>query len=187
MSDNYFKELNSINVNDHTEKKDSLTYLSWAWAWQELKLRYPDSFYTIYESADGCLYHTDGRTAWVKTGVTVNGLEHIEYLPIMNNRNKSIPIDEITSMDANKAVQRSLTKAVARHGLGLYLYSGEDLPYDGVKYATATQAKALALKTRELKLDPLKVYEHIGGKAGDRLTEDQFNAAMEYLREVESA
>lgn len=125
---NYFVELNSINVNDKTEKKNGLTYLSWAWAWAEIKKLHPDATYTIYENADGYFYHTDGKTCWVKTGVTVNGIEHIEYLPVMDYKNKSIPLDAVTSFDVNKAIQRSLTKACARHGLGLYVYAGEDLP-----------------------------------------------------------
>lgn len=128
MKDNYFAELNSVNVNEHVEQKNRLSYLSWAWAWAEIKKRYPDSTYRIYESENGCFYHTDGRTCWVKTGVTVNGIEHIEYLPVMDYKNKSIPLEDITSFDVNKAIQRSLTKAVARHGLGLYIYAGEDLP-----------------------------------------------------------
>ena len=123
-----FEVLNAINVNEHTEKKNGLTYLSWAWAWQEVKKHYPDAFYTIYENKDGLNYHTDGRTCWVKTGVTIDGLEHIEYLPVMDFRNASITVDKVTSFDVNKAIQRSLTKAVARHGLGLYIYAGEDLP-----------------------------------------------------------
>ena len=126
--DNYFAVLNGIDVSDKAEKKNGLTYLSWAWAWGEVKKLHPDATYTIYENKDGLLYHTDGRTCWVKTGVTVNGIEHIEYLPVMDHRNNSIPLDKVTSFDVNKAVQRSLTKAVARHGLGLYIYAGEDLP-----------------------------------------------------------
>ena len=126
--DNYFQKLNGINVNDKTEQKNGLTYLSWAWAWGEVKKLFPDATYTIYENADGLFYHTDGRTCWVKTGVTVNGIEHVEYLPVMDYKNRSIPVDSITSFDVNKAIQRSLTKAVARHGLGLYIYAGEDLP-----------------------------------------------------------
>ena len=123
-----FETLNAVNVNEHTEKKNGLTYLSWAWAWGELLKRYPDSNYTIYENRDGWNYHTDGKTCWVKTGVTVEGKEYIEYLPVMDFKNRSIPADAVTSFDVNKAIQRSLTKAVARHGLGLYIYAGEDLP-----------------------------------------------------------
>lgn len=125
-----FEVLSAINVNDHTEKKNGMTYLSWAWAWAEVKKHYPQASYTIYENANGLNYHTDGRTCWVKTGVTIDGQEHIEYLPVMDFRNASIPVDKVTSFDVNKAIQRSLTKAVARHGLGLYIYAGEDLPED---------------------------------------------------------
>lgn len=127
---NYFEQLNAVNVNGHVEKKNGLSYVSWPYAWAEVKKRYPDSTYTVYPNADGWIYHTDGRTCWVATGVTVNGIEHIEYLPVMDFRNASIPADKVTSFDVNKAIQRSLTKAVARHGLGLYIYAGEDLPED---------------------------------------------------------
>lgn len=133
MSD-IFNILNAINVQEHIEKKNGLSYLPWAWAWAEIKKRYPMSTYTVYENADGLCYHTDGKTAWVKTGVTVvdgdTAIEHIEYLPVMDMRNKSIQLAAITSFDVNKAIQRSLTKAVARHGLGLYVYAGEELPED---------------------------------------------------------
>ena len=153
MLNDYFEKLNDVNVNEHTERKNGLTYLSWAWAWGELKKKYPDSYYTIYENADGWFYHTDGRTAWVKTGVTVVDklaeleIEHIEYLPVMDHRNRSIPLDAITSFDVNKAIQRSLTKAVARHGLGLYIYAGEDLPEaeaDVVEEETERYKKSMA-------------------------------------------
>lgn len=153
--DNYFSRLNQINVNDKTEKKGQLTYLSWAWAWGELKKIYPDSTYTIYErdtEYGSVNYFTDGKTAWVKTGVTVNDIEHIEYLPVMNYKNLSIPVDQITSTDVNKTIQRSLTKAVARHGLGLYIYAGEDLP--------DAEAEADREKTAQIgksKIDAVKV------------------------------
>lgn len=128
MEKSVFEVLNAIDCSEHIEKKNGLTYLSWAWAWQILKKHYPASTYTIYEDAMGRNYHTDGRTCWVKTGVCVEGIEHIEYLPVMDFRNASILLDKVTSFDVNKAIQRSLTKAVARHGLGLYIYAGEDLP-----------------------------------------------------------
>ena len=128
MTRNYFYELNAVDVNGKTEKKNGLTYLSWAWAWAEVKKRFPEANYTIYENAQGWNYHTDGNTCWVKTGVTIEGIEHIEYLPVMDYRNASIPAAKVTSFDVNKAIQRSLTKACARHGLGLYIYAGEDLP-----------------------------------------------------------
>lgn len=131
MEQSVFQTLNAINVQDHVEKKNGLSYLSWAWAWSEVKKVYPNANYKIYERQTEwgeVNYFTDGRTCWVKTGVEINGLEHIEELPVMDFRNKSIPLDKVTSFDVNKAIQRSLTKALARHGLGLYIYAGEDLP-----------------------------------------------------------
>ena len=165
-NENYFKQLNSINCNDKTEKKNGLTYLAWAYAWGEVKKLFPDSTYTIYENENGWFYHTDGNTCWVKTGVTINGIEHIEYLPVMDYKNRSIPVDQVTSFDVNKAIQRSLTKAVARHGLGLYIYAGEDLPEDDnqvdqpIQPSTAVQArKAAAKRTAENKPSDNKPYE----------------------------
>lgn len=122
--------LSKVNVNDKTESKNGLTYLSWAWAWGVLKEKFPTATYTVYENPQGWNYFTDGKTCWVKTGVIVEGLEHIEYLPVMDFRNKSITLEQVTSFDVNKAIQRSLTKAISRHGLGLYIYAGEDLPQD---------------------------------------------------------
>ena len=146
--DNYFNDLYAVNVNGHTEKKNGLTYLSWAWAWGEIKKKHPDATYTVYENAEGWNYHTDGRTCWVKTGVTVNGIEHIEYLPVMDYKNKSISTENVTSFDVNKAIQRSLTKACARHGLGLYIYAGEDLPEEEAneKQDASRNIKNIAVK-----------------------------------------
>jgi hypothetical protein len=143
-----FAVLNKINCNEHTEKKNGLTYLSWAWAWQKVKENYPDASYTIYEDANGIPYFTDAKTCWVKTGVTINGLEHIEYLPIMDFRNQAIPLERVTSTDMNKAIQRSLTKACARHGLGLYIYAGEDLP-EGEEQPQIEQPSAAVQARRE--------------------------------------
>jgi hypothetical protein len=150
---NYFEELYAVNVNDHTEGRNGFTYVSWPFAWAEVKKRFPDSTYTVYENAEGNNYHNDGRTCWVKTGVTVNGIEHIEYLPIMDFRNKSIPYEDVTSFDVNKAIQRSLTKACARHGLGLYIYAGEDLPE-----AEAEVAKKMAEKITDKDVKVFKAF-----------------------------
>jgi hypothetical protein len=151
---NYFELLNSINVNDKTEKKNGLTYLSWAWAWGEVKKKFPDATYIIYETTNPqgyvCNYFTDGKTCWVKTGVVINGIEHIEELPVMDYKNKSIPLDNVNSFDVNKAIQRSLTKAVARHGLGLYIYAGEDLPEEESKDNKIDQLDEKQLERIEL-------------------------------------
>lgn len=126
-----FETLSAINVSGKTEKKNGLTYLSWAYAWAEVCKVYPTATYKVYERDTqwGAVnYFTDGRTCWVKVGVTIDGLEHVEMLPVMNFKNQSIPLDKVTSCDANKAIQRAITKAIGRHGLGLYVYAGEDLP-----------------------------------------------------------
>lgn len=126
-----FETLNAINVSGKTEKKNGLTYLSWAYAWAEVKKLYPDAQYKVYErdtQYGPVNYFTDGKTCWVKVGVTIEGLEHVEMLPVMNFKNQSIPLDKVTSCDVNKGIQRAITKAISRHGLGLYVYAGEDLP-----------------------------------------------------------
>lgn len=127
-----FETLNTINVSGKTEKKNGLTYLSWAYAWAEVKKLYPTAQYHVYErdtqQYGPVNYFTDGKTCWVKVGVTIEGMEHVEMLPVMNFKNQSIPLDKVTSCDVNKAIQRAITKAIGRQGLGLYVYAGEDLP-----------------------------------------------------------
>ena len=154
---NRFAILAEINVNGHTDKKNGLTYLSWAWAWQVFKTFFPDSFYTIYENNEGLNYFHDNKTCWVKTGVTlVDGdytLEHIEMLPIMDFRNASITKDKVTSYDVNKAIQRSLTKAIARHGLGCYIYAGEDLPEESEETKATRVQKQEELEAIRAKVD----------------------------------
>ena len=157
MEKSVFEVLNAIDCSEHIEKKNGLTYLSWAWAWQILKKHFPASTYTIYEDAQGRNYHTDGRTCWVKTGVTVEGIEHIEYLPVMDFRNASILVDKVTSFDVNKAIQRSLTKAVARHGLGLYIYAGEDLP-DAADDEKRPAPSKPVLQPKPINIDTLSKY-----------------------------
>lgn len=161
-----FEKLNSINVNEHTEKKNNLTYLSWAWAWAEIKKAFPEATYTIYENENGWNYFTDGHTCWVKTGVTIDDIEHIEYLPVMDFKNKSITAEFVTSFDVNKAIQRSLTKACARHGLGLYIYAGEDLPEgeesqtskgSGTSKATTEQKEEKADRDKTSEIAAMKI------------------------------
>jgi hypothetical protein len=126
--ENYFKKLSAINVKGMAEKKGNFNYLSWANAWALIKENYPNAQRKVYESEQTELpYFTDGKTASVKVGITVNQIEHIDYLPVMDYRNNSIPIAKITSMDVNTAIQRSTAKAIAMHGLGIAIFKGEDL------------------------------------------------------------
>ena len=157
MEKSVFETLFEINVNDHVEKKNGLSYLSWPYAWAEVKKRFPDANYKVYETESGCIYFTDSKTCWVKTGVEIAGLEHIEYLPIMDYKNKLISLENVTSFDVNKSIQRSLTKALARHGLGLYLYVGEDLPEIEVEKISAKDAKILQNVVRNFD-EPDKLY-----------------------------
>lgn len=168
---NYFELLNEINVSEKTENKNGLTYLSWAWAWGEIKKKHPAANYKVYETETGINYWNDGRTAWVKTGVIVNDIEHIEYLPIMDYKNKSILLENITSFDVNKAIQRSLTKAVARHGLGLYIYAGEDLP-EGEEPETKKQEAKTTSKITDGQINILK----------EKLNEEQIKKALEMVK-----
>lgn len=192
MSD-AFKTLNAINVQDHVEKKNDLSYLSWAWAWGKLKELYPDAQSTVYETESGRIYWDDGKTAWVKTGVTVEGLEHIEYLPIMDYRNKSIPLDQITSTDVNKAIQRSITKAIARHGLGLYIYAGEDLPEAEIIERREASAAVIAAKRKvvedkciELNVDLISWCKKNGREWKDISDEDALDRMIFTLKSKES-
>lgn len=186
---NPFEMLQSINCNGHTEKKGGLTYLSWAWAWQMVKKNFPDAFYTVYENKDGLNYHTDGRTCWVKTGVTVNGLEHIEYLPVMDYKNNSIPLAKVTSTDVNKSIQRSLTKACARHGLGLYIYAGEDLPAgeaEAVKeqMEVAVEEALLAVKEAKTRDELVRLWKELTGLHANQRFIDALNEKQRELNNV---
>ena len=124
-----FQTLNEVGYGSDVEQKNNFSYLSWAHAWTYLKKIYPDAQRIVYEHEHtGLNYFSDGTTAYVKVGVVVKGLEHIDYLPVMDYRNQSIPLAKITSSDVNKSIQRSTAKAIAMHGLGIQLWTGEDIP-----------------------------------------------------------
>lgn len=135
-----FEQLSALNLSSKVEKRGQLSYLSWATAWAECKKLFPDMTRTVYESETGMNYFSDGATAWVKVGVTINGLEYIDYLPVMNHMNKSIPLASLTSFDVNKTIQRSTVKALALHGLALNIYAKEDFP----EATDGTPAKVVA-------------------------------------------
>ena len=179
-----FDSLNEINVNEKTEKKGNLTYLSWAWAWSEVKKLYPTVSRTVYENEFGYNYFTDNHTSWVKVGVTIKDIEHIDYLPIMDFRNSSIKADKVTSFDVNKAIQRSTTKALALHGLGLYIYAGEDLP-EGYEAPEQPKPK-LDNKRLDSALKSIAEDNYTVEKLNNTflLTEKQQNKVTEFLKEL---
>lgn len=138
-----FEKLNAINVNGHTEQKNNLTYLSWVWAWTEVKNAYPDANYVIWRDADGKPYIKDPDLGFmVSTKITIDGLTHEMWLPVMDYNNnamkatkyklnkgrKAYDVEPATMFDVNTALMRCLVKNLAMFGLGLYIYAGEDLP-----------------------------------------------------------
>lgn len=126
-----FEEVLNINVNDKTEKKGNLTYLSWSWAWAEFKKVYPEATYKIKEQ-DGMYCTGNEKFGYmVSTSVTADGLTYEMWLPVMDMRNKAIL--QPTMFDINKTLMRCLTKNLAMFGLGLYIYAGEDLPEEEQK------------------------------------------------------
>ncbi len=166
---NFFDKLNSINVNEHTEEKDGLTYLSWAYAWAEVKKAYPDAQYEIERFGERNLpYVYDPDTGYmVFTKVTIEGITHEMWLPVMDGKNKAMKgapytytinsygksiektVASATMFDINKTIMRCLVKNLAMFGLGLYIYAGEDLPEAerGAKtYPVISEEQALVLK-----------------------------------------
>jgi len=129
------------NVNEHTEKKNGLTYLSWAWAWAEALKADPEATFKVEMFGDKCYMEING-TAMVFVTVTLFGKPMMCQLPVMDSYNKSITIEGVTtinkygkeittkldSFNVNTAIMRCMTKALSLHGLGLYIYAGEDLP-----------------------------------------------------------
>ena len=127
MEKSVFQILNEYDITEHLKKKDRIIYLPWSKAWMIVKSLFPSAKFTINKAADGCIYHTDGKTAWVEVSITINDQTETESLAVMDFRNKSIPIDTITSADAEKSIKRCLVKCAALHGLGLSLWTGEEL------------------------------------------------------------
>ena len=158
MSDQ-FSKLRAINVNSHTEKKDGLTYLSWAWAWDVFKQNCPDATYKVIKTVDGLPYFASDAGAMVYTEVTANGETHEMWLPVMDGKNKAMKaapykyttrqgdktVDAYTMFDVNKTVMRCLVKNLAMFGLGLYIYSGEDLPTNAEEGVQTLDMDALVI------------------------------------------
>lgn len=123
-----FEELSQIDVSAYTEKKNGLTYLSWAQAWREFKTHCPDATYEV-KHFDGKPYAEDKNLGYlVETVVTVGEESHSMWLPVLDFRNKAIKVGDATMFDVNTALMRCLTKNLAMFGLGIYIYAGEDLP-----------------------------------------------------------
>ena len=131
-------ELLKINVNDHVEKKGNLTYLSWAWAWAEVLKIDPGARWTAHEWDNSPVMYLRNGTAMVKVSVEIAGDMKTCILPVMDNRNRAIVDPDAFAV--NTATMRCLTKAIAMHGLALYIFAGEDLP-EGEKHGEQQQVK----------------------------------------------
>jgi hypothetical protein len=175
-SKSIYANLSAINVRGKVERKGQMDYLSWANAWHMLKQNYPEATRNVYEDlATGWNYFTDGRSAWVKVGIMVNGMEHIDYLPVMDFRNKALPVDKVTAIDVNKTIQRSTAKAIAMHGLGLSLWTREDIT-ESDEAVIQAQEKAKATSVQNKKAPKLNL------KKGD----DNWDNVMSYVKDNKS-
>jgi hypothetical protein len=147
-----FQELYSKDVNKYVEKKNGLSYLSWSYAWAEFKKVYPDATYEVKKDENSRCYFGDENIGYmVYTTVTAGGLSYEMWLPVMDANNKSLKlnpytystrsgertVEAITMFDVNKTVMRCLVKNLAMFGLGLYIYSKEDLPEDIIEHTCA--------------------------------------------------
>ncbi len=203
----FFTELNSINVNEHTEKKNNLTYLSWSWAWAEVMKKYPSATYKI-RTWDEKPYLYDAKLGYlVMTSVTIDDVTHEMWLPVMDGANKSMKdepytyqvkeyenrkwtgnyidktVEAATMFDINTALMRCLVKNIAMFGLGLYIYSGEDLPEERPRLLTNAQVKTLENCIPKHSQTIENVCNFFKVRSLSELTVDQFGVLMRQMGE----
>lgn len=159
-----FMEMYSKDVSSKVEKKNGLSYLSWAFAWAEVKKIDENASYEIHEDSQGNAFFASQLGIDCKVSVTINGKTHTMRLPVMDGANKAMKsesykyttkygektVEAATSFDVNKTIMRCLVKAIAMHGLGLYIYAGEDLPEDaGIDVKTETKVTAVKVEVKK--------------------------------------
>lgn len=184
-----FKKAIQLNVNDHTDLKNNLTYLSWAWAWQEFLKICPDATYEIKKFTNPITGRTtvyledDNFGVMVFTSITARGVTREMWLPVMDNTNKAMKkdayeyatksgtktVEAVTMFDINKTIMRCLTKNIAMFGVGLYIYAGEDLPIEIGEPCTERQIA----KMRELKVNEQNVLVRYKVNSLEELTYQQ--------------
>jgi hypothetical protein len=131
---NHFARLNAINVSDHIEKKGGFSYLSWPYAVAQLRLADPTATWSVVRF-NGLPFLATEAGVFVEVAVTVQGITLSQIHPVLDGRNR--PLIAPNSFDINTSIQRALVKAIALHGLGLYVYAGEDLPVASVETTSA--------------------------------------------------
>ena len=186
-----YEELSAINVNEHIEEKEGLKYLSWAWAWDFFKKACPDANYEVVKNPNsGLPYFESYAGAMVYTKVTVEGVTHEMWLPVMDSKNKAMKseaytykvrdwktkqmvektVEPFTMFDVNKTIMRCLVKNLAMFGLAIYVFSGEDLPSEEpVDLREQADIWCLAIDKAE-NIDELKT---IYGNAYHQLSKDK--------------
>lgn len=203
-----FADLVSVNVNGHTEKKGNLTYLSWSWAWAEVMERYPDSTYEI-KLFDGKPFLYDPVLGYmVMTSMQIDGIERVMWLPVMDGANKAMraekytysvkeykngkwtggytdkEVEPATMFDINTAIMRCLVKNIAMFGLGLYIYSGEDLPPD--KDAGKTKLDKIGKLCAELNVNMDALFRKVGVYEGMAVKDGQADKMIAMLDKAKS-
>lgn len=189
-TENYFSKLAQIDCSEHVEKKGRFSYLSWAWAVKKLREVDPTATWEVKRFDDVPYLKTDCGY-FVEVEVTVQGLPLSQIHPILNNQNK--PIAEPNSFDINTSIQRCLVKAIALHGLGLYIYAGEDLPEIQEEMITSQQVGAIKLNIKRLaalrKVDEDTIKGHLSIKEVSELTlkqaEEVLKKSAKWVKQAE--
>lgn len=189
-TENYFSKLAQIDCSEHVEKKGRFSYLSWAWAVKKLREVDPTATWEV-KRFDGVPYLKTDCGYFVEVEVTVQGLPLSQIHPILNNQNK--PIAEPNSFDINTSIQRCLVKAIALHGLGLYIYAGEDLPEIQEEMITSQQVGAIKLNIKKLatlrKVDEDTIKGHLSIKEVSELTlkqaEEVLKKSAKWVKQAE--
>ena len=154
---NHFARLNAINVSDHIEKKGGFSYLSWPYAVAQLRLADPTATWSVVRF-NGLPFLATEAGVFVEVAVTVQGITLSQIHPVLDGRNR--PLIAPNSFDINTSIQRALVKAIALHGLGLYVYAGEDLPVSSVADAANDQT---ATPAPSVKVTPMRAGPTITG------------------------
>lgn len=178
-----FAILDSIDVSEYTEKKGNFTYLSWAWAVRELLKVDPQATWEIceYQQADGetAPYMMTAAGAFVKVKLWVGGICREQVHPVLDNRNQAI--EQPNAFHVNTSIMRCLTKAIALHGLGLYIYAGEDLPGDITPIGKEETTKLLGVAVSISKEKEEEVSEAI---IAGKITRDNYLASLAKLERL---
>ncbi len=196
-----FNILSAIDVNGHTEKKKTgsteLTYLSWPWAWAEVKKAFPTASYKVMKDGEGLPYVYDPRTGYmVYTSVTIEDVTHEMWLPVMDGANKAMKaqaytykvkdwktrqsiekeVAPATMFDINKTIMRCLVKNLAMFGLGLYIYAGEDLPL------TEDDGRGKSPETPPAELEYVDLKTKVLGYMNRHFDKDKINTWLKFYK-----